>query len=161
NTNVAFYVAQGGYIVGGGGIPDTPGGGMVTFTLGAGDVVELVGNGTSDLGGSLIKASAPVQVISGMPCAYQPFQTSETCYGDLGCATRSCSANDGFTMGYCLVPACDHLEQSVFPAETLGKHYFVSQPTAPHSVAGSPIVKGHLVRFIGNADGTTLTYPGG
>ncbi len=160
-TSVTFYVAQGGHVVGGGGIPDTAGGGMLTFTVGAGDVVELVSDGMSDLGGSLVKATAPVQVIAGMPCAYQPFQTNTSCTSGLDCATQSCSSNDGFTPGYCLVPACDHLEQSVFPAETLGKHYFVSQPTAPHSTAGAPILKGQLVRFIGNANGTLLTYPGG
>jgi IgGFc binding protein len=135
NTSVTFYVAPAGHVVGGNGIPDTGGGGMFTFTLNAGDVVELVGNGTSDLAGSLVKASAPVQVIAGMPCAYQPFNTA--------------------------FPACDHLEQTVFPAETLGKHYFVSQPTAPHSQS-SPVLYGHIVRIIGNAMGVTkLTYPGG
>jgi hypothetical protein len=66
-----------------------------------------------------------VQVIAGTPCEQVP----ET------------------------APACDHLEQSIFPAETLGKDYFVTVPTSP---LGSPI--GHVVRFYGNVDGTTLTY---
>ncbi len=129
-TSVTVYVAPGGHIVAGNGIADTPGGGMLTFTMGAGDVVQLVGDGMSDNTGTLVKATAPVQVISGMPCAYQPFNISD--------------------------PACDHLEQSVLPAETLGKHYFVSQPTSPHNT-----LAGHIVRIVGNADGTTLTYPGG
>jgi IgGFc binding protein len=135
NTSVTVYVAPGGHVVAGGGIVDTAGGGKVTFTVGAGDVVELVSNGTSDLAGTLIKATAPVQVIAGMPCADQPYLNSPA--------------------------ACDHLEQTVFPAETLGQHYFVSQPTAPHSVAGAPVLHGHVVRIVGNVDGTTLTYPGG
>jgi hypothetical protein len=53
-------------------------------------------------------------------------------------------------------PACDHLEQSVFPAETLGKHYFVAPPTSPHGA-----VIGHVVRLVGNVDGTSLAYPSG
>jgi IgGFc binding protein len=156
-TNVTVYVAPGGHIVGGGGIADTPGGGTVTFTVGAGDVVELVSDGQSDLAGSLIKATAPVQVIAGMPCVFQPFQTGQSCASDADCTTGDCNT----ATGVCLAPACDHIEQSVFPAETLGKHYFVSQPTAPHSTAATPVLHGHIVRLIGNVDGTTLDYPGG
>jgi hypothetical protein len=50
-------------------------------------------------------------------------------------------------------PACDHTEESNLPAETLGTDYIVAQPPAP---SGSPI--GHLVRIVGNVDGTNLTY---
>ena len=42
------------------------------------------------------------------------------------------------------------------PAETLGKHYFVTRPTGP---SGTP--NGHVVRIYGNVDGTHLSYPGG
>ena len=73
-------------------------------------------------------ANKPVQVISGMPCVQSPLGTQ----------------------------ACDHIEESVFPAETLGKHYFVTVPTSPH--AG---VVGHVVRIYGNVDGTALSYPAG
>jgi hypothetical protein len=156
-TSVTMYVAPGGHVVAGGGIADTPGGGTLTFTVGAGDVVELVSDGTSDFTGSLIKATAPVQVISAMPCVYEPFQTTQSCNSNFDCPTQACSGSPGF----CLVPACDHIEQTVFPAETLGKHYFVSQPTAPNSTATAPVLKGHVVRFVGNVAGTTLTYPGG
>src|SRR5262249_53420638 len=51
---------------------------------------------------------------------------------------------------------CDHVEETVFPAETLGKHYVVTAPTGPY---GAPV--GQVVRLFGNVDGTTLTYPGG
>jgi hypothetical protein len=130
NTQVTVYVAPKGHVVGGGIVADTPGGGMLTFNVNAGDVVELFGDTTSDNTGSLVQATNPVQVISGMPCAFQPFSLSD--------------------------PACDHLEQTVLPAETLGKHYFVSPPTSPHNT-----VVGHIVRLVGNVDGTKLTYPGG
>ena len=41
----------------------------------------------------------------------------------------------------------------MLPAETLGSDYVVTVPTSP---GGLPI--GHIVRFYGNVDGTTLTY---
>ncbi|APR81918.1 Hemagglutinin/hemolysin-related protein [Minicystis rosea] len=126
-TSVTVYVAPGAHVVAGGGIPDTPGGGSFTVTLGAGDVVEVFTDGLGDLGGSLVKASAPVQVIAGTPCAYEPLD-----------GTR---------------PACDHLEETVLPAETLGQHYFVASPTTP-----SGGVAGQVVRLFGNVDGTKLTY---
>jgi hypothetical protein len=50
-------------------------------------------------------------------------------------------------------PACDHTEEANLPAETLGNDYIVAQPPAPN---GSPV--GHLVRIVGNFDGTQLTY---
>jgi hypothetical protein len=127
DTKVTVYLGPNGHVVAGGAVPDTSAGGTLTLSLGAGDVAELFSDPTSDNTGSLVKADKPVQVISGMPCAYQPFDT----------------------------PACDHLEQTVLPAETLGRHYFVSPPTSPHGK-----VVGHIVRIVGNVDGTKLTYPG-
>jgi hypothetical protein len=129
-TTVTVYVAPGGHVVAGGGVPDTAGGGSLSFTLDAGDVMELFSDGKSDLAGSLVKASAPVQVISGTPCSYEPV--------------------DG------TYPACDHLEETVLPAETLGRHYFVASPTTPDGK-----VVGQVVRIVGNVDGTKLTYPAG
>jgi hypothetical protein len=78
-----------------------------------------------DLSGSVITADQPIQVISGAPCDDVPENK----------------------------PACDHLEQSVFPAETLGTQYFVPMPSGP---LGHPVA--HVVRIFGNVDGTTLTY---
>lgn len=127
NTSVTVHVAPAGQIMGGGEVASTPGGGVTTFSLNAGDVVEVVGSPYSDFSGSLVKASHPVQVITGIACTQSPIG----------------------------VAACDHLEESVFPAETLGKHYFVTVPTSPHGE-----VVGHGVRIYGNADGTALTYPG-
>ena len=50
-------------------------------------------------------------------------------------------------------PSCDHIEESVFPAETLGKHYVVTGPAGPDGNAVA-----HQVRFYGNFDNTHLTY---
>ena len=72
-----------------------------------------------------MQATHPVQVITGEQCVFQPEGTQ----------------------------ACDPVEESVFPAETLGQHYFVTVPTSPNGN-----VVGHIVRVFGNVDGTTLTY---
>lgn len=126
-TTVNVKLGPNGAILAGGGIAATGAGGTVNVVLNAGDVVQLVAQGTAtaDLSGSLVTANNPVQVISGIPCRQNP----------LG------------------VQACDHLEESVFPAETLGKDYFVTVPTGPNSN-----VVGHVVRIFGNRDGTKLTY---
>ena len=127
NTTVNIKVSSTGSIAAGGGIATTGAGGSLTLTMGAGDVAELVGGPTdaSDLSGSLIQASGPIQVITGMPCLNVP---------------------DG-------AAACDHVEESNLPAETLGADYVVAMPMGPNGKA-----VGHNVRIYGNFDNTTLTY---
>ena len=111
-------------------IPGADKGVTYSFPLKRGEVVEIVASPDSDLAGSLVTADKPVQVITGMPCVNQPFDVAKA--------------------------ACDHIEESVFPAETLGKRYFVTVPTGPNGDA-----VGHFVRLVGNSDGTALSYPGG
>ncbi len=109
----------------------------VTYTLDAGDVLQLVGvwapfepEPHGDLSGSLVNATKPVQVIAfnallnGVP-----------------------TATDGNP---------DHIEETVLPAEVIGKAYVVTPPTGPDQR-----VPGHMVRFFGNFDATKLTYTGG
>jgi hypothetical protein len=124
-TTVNVQVSPTGQIANGGGVQPTAGGGVTSFPIGRGEVVQVVGTATTDLGGTLVQADKPVQVIAGMPCVYQP----ET------------------------ATACDHIEESVPPAETLGEHYFVASPTGSQGN-----VVGHIVRLFGNVDGTQLTY---
>ena len=127
DTTVTVKLTAAGQVTAGGAISSTPGGGTLTFKLGAGDVAEVVGGigNAYDFSGSLIKADKPVQVITGSQCMNIP---------------------DG-------VVACDHLEETNFPAETLGKHYVVTRPTGPKQNE-----VGHVARFFGNVDGTALTY---
>jgi hypothetical protein len=127
-TQVTVYTSPTASILAGGPVANTGPNSSVSFLLGAGDVVQLLSPPNGDLSGTLIQSTKPVQVITGMPCTQMP---------------------EG-------IQACDHIEESVFPAETLGKHYFVTVPTSP---GGGPI--GHVVRIFGNVDGTTLTYPSG
>ncbi|HSQ68208.1 MAG TPA: IgGFc-binding protein [Polyangiaceae bacterium] len=126
-TSVTVKTSAAAKVLAGGTIPAQTGVGTFTISMNAGDVAEIVGavGDTDDFSGSLVQATAPVQVISGMPCVNQPED----------------------------VAACDHVEESVFPAETLGQHYVVTVPTSP---LGN--VVGHIVRIFGNVDGTTLTY---
>ncbi|MBK6513171.1 MAG: IgGFc-binding protein [Polyangiaceae bacterium] len=127
-TNVTATMGGMASLQAGGGLGAAGPGQQVTFTLNRGEVVQLYGAPAADFSGSLIQADKPVQVIHGLPCTNIP---------------------DG-------VAACDHIEESVFPAETLGEHYFV---TAPTHANGGPAP--YLVRMHGNVDGTTLTYPAG
>jgi len=126
-TKVTVSVSPTGAVAAGNGIAAAGGGQSLNLSLERGEVVELVGTPSTDLAGTLIQSSAPVQVIAGMPCVNLPF--------------------DAYS--------CDHIEESVFPAETLGKRYFVTRPTGPNGVA-----LGHMVRLVGNVDGTALTYFG-
>jgi hypothetical protein len=126
-THARVLLTSAADILPGSGVQATAASGELDLTLDAGDVAELVTDvgEAFDLSGSLVLADQPVQVIAGSPCAQIP-QTA---------------------------PACDHLEQSVFPAETLGKQYFVNVPSGP---GGYPV--GHVVRMYGNVNGTKLTY---
>lgn len=130
-TSVTVHVSPTGTIEAGGGIDAVPGGGSATYSLNAGDVLQLLTytslTGAGELSGSLIQATKPIQVIAGTACSLVPDDKV----------------------------ACDHTEESLLPAETFGKRYFVTPPTGP--LGDTP---GHVVRIYGNFDGTTFTYPG-
>ena len=127
NTLVKVQVSATGQVAAGGTVSGTGPGGVLAFTIGRGEVVQVMGSPNHDLSGSLVQASKPIQVISGISCVYIP---------------------EGKT-------ACDHVEESVFPAETWGKRYFVTAPTGPKGGA-----VGQMVRLYGNVDNTQLTYKG-
>jgi hypothetical protein len=127
NTMVQVQLSDTASIAGGSGLPSVAPGGTASFVINKGDVVEVIGGDNSDFSGTLVRASATIQVITGMACTQNP---------------------DG-------VAACDHIEETVLPVETLGKHYFVTRPTGPKN---APV--GHVVKIYGNVDGTALSYPG-
>ncbi|AUX38972.1 hypothetical protein SOCE26_003540 [Sorangium cellulosum] len=127
-TNVTVKLSSRAMLAAAGGIPATGPGGSLDLSVDAGDVVELVGVTGTDLGGSLVTATKPVQVLAVAYCAMVPRD----------------------------VRACDHLEESVVPVETLGRRYIVNVPTGP-----SGQLPGHVVSLYGNVDGTTLSYPSG
>lgn len=127
-TTVSVTMGPLGGSIGGGGVPGGGAGQTVAFPLARGEVVQLMATLPGDLSGTLVQGDKPIQVIHGIPCRYIP---------------------DG-------QPACDHIEETVMPAETLGEHYVVTRPTGP---GGQPV--GHVVRLVGNVNNTQLTYPGG
>ena len=90
-------------------------------------VAQLVGQGAdeSDFSGSIVQASSPVQVISSV----QAIQVQSSTH------------------------TADHVEETVMPAETLGKQYVIATPTNFDATPGA-----QLVRLFGNKDNTTLTY---
>lgn len=128
-TLVNVKLSATGAISGGSGLPDIPAGGTTSFKLDRGDVALVVGKQADgvDFSGSLVTSNLPVQVITGIACTNVPKDQV----------------------------ACDHLEETVLPAETLGRRYFVTVPTGPKG----PTL-GAVVRFYGNVDGTKLEYPG-
>jgi len=113
-------------------------GDVQTYTMDAGDVVQLVAAWSAspqvknaDLSGTVVKAAAgfPVQVVSFNAISQLP--------------------------DYSIANA-DHMEETVLPAEVIGKKYVVVPPATP---LGNSV--GHVVRIYGNKNGTTLTYPEG
>ncbi len=109
-TEVDVKLSATGQVVGGGGVASAAGGGTLHLSLNAGDVAEVVGGvgNRFDFSGSLLTATKPVQVVTGISCIDFPMN----------------------------VQACDHVEEANFPAETLGKHYVVTRPTSPRTDAG-------------------------
>ncbi len=134
NTTVKIQLSSTGNTLAGTGVTAIPTGGKTTVTLNAGDVLELMGQGTNavDLSGSEVQADKPIQVVAGVACISNP-------------------AGGTDAMGSPL--SCDHIEETVMPEETLGRHYVVTRPTGPHK---TPVT--HTVRLVGNVDGTNLTY---
>ena len=126
-TRVSVELSDTATLVGGKVITAGASGTVATLELEhAGDVAQLFAAETADFSGSLVVSDKPVQVIAGIPCVNFP--------GD--------------------VHACDHTEEFVFPAETLGKRYIVARPLGP-----SGAITSHIVKLVGNVNGTRLKYP--
>jgi hypothetical protein len=137
-TQVDVELTATAQVLAGPGVNAIPAGGTASFNMDAGDVVQLMGqpgpfwgDAHSDLSGSLVKADKNVQVIGVV-------------------ALTSVPSPEVAGQGY-----ADHLEETILPAEVLGQRYVVPPPS---SSTGQNI--GHHIRFYGNFDGTTLTYPG-
>jgi len=121
----------------------------LSVTLSAGEVLQLLGavpgacTGTEggfpeedpdqfvtcdpgadyDLTGTEIEADGPIQVISGNDCVNVPFHT----------------------------PACDHLEEALFPLATWGTQVMVTRPAA---LDGEP----HVFRVVSGDDDNPVTF---
>ncbi len=112
----------------------TPGTGAPTFAAGMpqpvmlnqGDVLELTSI-AGDLTGSTFMSDKPIQIIGGHYCADVP--------------------NDGTC-------CCDHLEESMFPVDTLGFNYVINAP----AVTSIPSGKVEFIHVIATSNNTNLTY---
>jgi hypothetical protein len=109
----------------GSGAPAFTAGVPQTLMLNAGDVLEITTR-HGDLTGSHVKSSLPVQVVSGHYCGNVP---------------------EG-------VSACDHMEESMFSVDALGRRYAISAPAMPSLPGG----KVETIRIIATAPNTTLSY---
>jgi hypothetical protein len=131
DTQVVITPGQNSLILAGPSSLDQTGAG--TVTLNAGDVLEVLtkndGSQSSpvDVSGTLIEADKPVQVIGGHECTDIP----DTTY------------------------ACDHIEENMFPAQTLSTQYIVTAPLIP---SADTVPKVEMVRILATVAGTTLTY---
>ena len=118
------------------GVPDAGPAYMVrgdsyTYTLNQGDVLEMFSaigdvnkaNYTSDLSGSIVQADKPVVTYAGHGCTFIPENKK----------------------------ACDHLETSMFPVETLGTQFIVPLPHTPHG-------ENVWVRIMGLYDNTIVAF---
>ena len=103
-----------------------------TYTLAkAGDVLEMFSDTgdihtpvyTQDLSGTIIQASQPVVTYGGHGCTFIPENKK----------------------------ACDHLESSMFPVESLGTDYVVTMPHTPHG-------EGEWVRIMAFYDNTQVVF---
>ncbi len=131
NTNVTVYPA--GKVQG---VPNVGPAVMVrgdnyTYKLNAGDVLEMFSTlgdirkpvYNADLSGSIIHADQPVLTYAGHGCTFIPQNKR----------------------------ACDHLESSMFPVQTLGKQFIVALPHTPHGE--------HIwVRIMGLYDNTIVAF---
>lgn len=128
-------LAPQGTILPGGGFDST---GQGWANLNRGDVVQVIAtmqggpfcfqSPGSDISGTLIEATKPVQVIAGNGCANVPAPETQ---------------------------ACDHLEEVVLPIETLGREYLVAVPAPP---GGPNKNAQHTLRIAAVEDDTTIVF---
>jgi len=127
NTKVTLSPSATGKLVQAGGGVAANGTGVVM--LNSGDVLEVISQtaGNADVTGTLVTADKPVQVIGGHKCTNIPANVS----------------------------ACDHLEESMFPIETLAKEYLVIPPV---QVPMDTKDKAQFVRIIASEANTALVF---
>jgi hypothetical protein len=124
--------ATGMIVSGGGGIAND---GTGQAILDQGDVLIVLsaagggGPDISDLTGTHVVADKPIEVISAHQCTYVPYN----------------------------ITACDHLEESNLPYESLAKEYIVTTPLVKPQ-GQDPFTKARMVRVIATEADTTITY---
>jgi hypothetical protein len=101
--------------------------GTGTVTLNASDVLEVVTASGSDLTGTRVTSDKPIQVFGGHKCTNVPANYA----------------------------ACDHLEEALFPVDTLELEYVVAPPI---QVPNDTSEKAQMVRVIATEAATALSF---
>jgi len=134
-TQVEVTVANA--IVGGGGVPPTPKGGVVKATLGAYDVLNLETDGMpGDMTGTIVTSSQPVAVFTGTELSGAP-------------GAKKPPPPDPEAKQCCL----DHVEEQLFPVESYGKAFTI--PRSPVRSRGN-YTDYDIIRFMGVATSATV-----
>lgn len=107
------------------GVPGMANNGNGTVTLQSGDAFEMF-TASGDPTGSVITSDKPIQVIAGHQCTNIPVN----------------------------IPACDHLEESMYPFDSLSKTYVLTAPL----VATTNAPKARIIRVVATQPNTTLTF---
>jgi hypothetical protein len=111
--------------MGGNGAPSFVAGAAQSVTLNSGDALQLLApTGDTDLTGSIVSSDKPIEVLAGHHCTQLPV-------GNF---------------------ACDHIEENLFPVETLANQYIVAAPTLTGTGA-----REEVTRVVATVAGTTVT----
>jgi hypothetical protein len=133
-------------------------GGQATFQMNAGDVLQLITADPPDqetpqpgkpcvttpnlivtcptgpeydLTGTRVTSNKPISVLGGHDCTFMPYSNF----------------------------ACDHIEESMFPVETLGQDLIVTAPQAVAAIDSNPGQPDFMfVRVLSAADGNEITF---
>jgi hypothetical protein len=159
-------------ITAGTGVNAVPAGSTVTYNLNAGDVVQLIAQYGNPIGCSRVAATCGMgsnpPCCSTTQCAFEPacgsgalppcctyestdltgtIITSNNPVGVFGGEDCASISNTGSA------PACDHLEQMMFPVETWGRDVIVSQ-FQDRGITTEP----YYVRIMSAQNGNTITF---
>jgi hypothetical protein len=119
--------------------------GPLAAVPGGGGIPAIATNGTGTI---TLNAGDVAQLIASVPGDFS---------GTLVTSDRPIQVISG--VGCTNVPedasGCDHLEETVLPVGALGARYLVARPSGPGG-----LVADHVVRIVGQTNGTTLTYTG-
>jgi len=137
----------------------TPGG-SATYTIGAGEAIQILSQvpgacsgGTTttndcgqpgtgamcqycdmgsnyDLTGTVVSSTAPVAVLGGHNCSFVPYSTW----------------------------ACDHLEETMLPLETWGKEFVVGRTKPQNDPTFTTDPEPNVIRVMSGADGNNITF---
>jgi len=122
-------------------VPATAAGGVITYTLGPYDVLNLESDGIpGDMTGTVVESTAPVAVFSGGERGEAPYDRMNTPAPPSGIPTETCCT--------------DHLEEQVFPTTSWGKIFSVTRSPVRTDIVGWR--EPDVYRVMADKDGTDV-----